>query len=421
MLAHSPPFPLIIDYDEQIQHLSAEDEDGIILALSHRDRVQCIYLLLHAPRLSKLISAIDHEFPALMFLRLGTPTRHDTRMALPSTFEAPLLRYLILTHFASPIGYSFLATAIGLVILSLEWIHPSIYPHPNDVLQHLSLLPKLEELHISFRSAIPNRDIERQLFHTPVITQVIHPNLRVFNFGGVSGFLEAILPHMAAPLLEVFRVQFFNQLSFSVPDLQNFIMTAKKLRFSHVKFIFHHEVVAMFAYAHIEAGGWNCFSFTVPYRHLDWQVSSVTQICKALKQLFSEVVDLTLDCKGHSLSSEWHNQADRTKWRELLGCFRHVKILRVHNGLVGELSRCLQSDGEPSPSLEVLPELKELVCPAGYVDDKTFSPFIYECEVPGQPISLIGKAYPVGRTRFAIDFSRGVTHIEPDPLAEPLP
>jgi len=417
MLAHSPPFPLIIDYDETIQHLSAEDEEGIILALGHRNRVRCIYLSLHVPLLSKLISALDEDFPALMFLCLGTPAQHDTRIALPPTFEAPHLRYLMLTHFTSPIGYSFLSTAIGLVILSLEWIHPT-YPHANDFLQYLSLLPQLDELHISFRSAVPNRDIERQLLHTPVITPVTHPHLRLFDFVGVSGFLEAVLTHMAAPLLETFRVQFFNQLNFSVPHLQNFMMTAEKLRFSRAEFTFHHEAVVMFAYAHVEAGS-NNFCLAVPCNYLDWQVSSGTQISKDLNRLFSEVVNLTLDYRGHTSSSDWHNEADGTQWRELLGSFRNVKILRVHGGLVGELSRSLQSDGEPSPSLEVLPELKELVCPAGYVDDKTFAPFIHEREVAGQPVRLIGKASPTGHRRYRLYSSSGVTHVEPDP--DPLP
>jgi hypothetical protein len=324
----------------------------------------------------------------------------------------------MLTHFASPIGCPFLSTAMGLVILSLEWIHPSTYPHPNDFLQHLSLLSQLEDLNISFRSAVPNRDIERQLLHTPVITRVTHPNLRVFDFVGVSGFWEAVLPHMAAPLLETFGVKFFNQLSFSVPHLQTFMMTAEKLRFSRAVFIFHHEAVAIFTYAHVEARS-NNFSIVLPCRYLDWQVSSVTQISKVLDQLFSEVVDLTLDYREHTSSSEWHNQADRTHWRELLGTFRNVKILRVHDGLVGELSRSLQSDGKPSPSLEVLPELKELVCPAGCVDDKTFAPFIHEREVAGQPVSLIGKASPVGHTHYKLYSSIGETYIGPDP--GPLP
>jgi hypothetical protein len=204
----------------------------------------------------------------------------------------------------------------------------------------------------------------------------------MFDFVGVSGFLEAILPHMDAPLLETFRVQFFNQLSFSVPHLQNFMVTAENLRFSSAQFIFHHEAVVMFAYAHVEAGS-NSFCLVVPCKYLDWQVSSVTQISKDLKQLFSEVVDLTLDYRVDTSSSEWHNGADRIRWRELLGSFMNVKLFYVDSGLVGELSQCLQSDGEPSPSLEVLPKLKELVCPAGCVDDKTFSPFIHEREVAG--------------------------------------
>jgi hypothetical protein len=413
MLAHSPPFPLIICYKESSQHLSAEDEEGIMLALGHRNRVRCIFLLLDVPRLSRLISAIDDEFPALIFLRLGTPTRHDTRVALPPAFEAPHLRYLLFTHIASPMRHSFLSSAIGLVILWLEWIHPSTYSHPNDFLQHLSLLPQLDTIHISFRSAVPNRDINRQLLHTPVITHVTHPNLRLFEFTGVSGFLEAVLANMAAPLLETFRVHFFNQLSFSVPHLQNFTMTAEELRFSRAKFVFHHKAVAMLAYADVKVGSSN-FSLEVPCRYLDWQVSSVTDISKDLKQLFSEVADLTLDYREHLSSPERHNQADHTQWRELLGVFRNVKTLRVHNGLVGELSRSLQSDGEPSPSLEVLPELKELVCPAGCIDDKTFAPFINEREDTGQPVSLIVKAFPVGRTPYMHHSSSGVTHIEPD-------
>ena len=145
----------------------------------------------------------------------------------------------------------------------------------------------------------------------------------------------------------------------------------------------------------------------------------MTQISQNLKQSLSEVVDLTLDYREHTLSPEWHNQADRTQWRELLGSFRNVRILRVHNGLVGELSRCLQSEGEPSPNLEVFPELKKLVCPVECVDDKTFSPFIHEHEAAGRPVSLIGNASPVGHTRYTFTSSSGVTHIEPDP--DPLP
>jgi hypothetical protein len=49
MLAHSPPLPLIIQYDDEDSDLTAEDEQGIMFALKHRDRVQRIYLAMPVP------------------------------------------------------------------------------------------------------------------------------------------------------------------------------------------------------------------------------------------------------------------------------------------------------------------------------------------------------------------------------------
>jgi hypothetical protein len=83
----------------------------------------------------------------------------------------------------------------------------------------------------------------------------------------------------------------------------------------------------------------------------------------------------------------------------------------VHKGLVGELSDSLCSEGE---SLQLLPEMKELICPSGSVDDNTFTPFIREREVAGQPVKLIEKAFPVGRANYKFDSSTGPVHIQSD-------
>jgi hypothetical protein len=66
--------------------------------------------------------------------------------------------------------------------------------------------------------------------------------------------------------------------------------------------------------------------------------------------------------------------------------------------------------------LELLPELTELVCPAGSVNDKTFSAFIDEREVADQPVKLIGETSPVGRSKYMFYTSTGISHIDPDPL-----
>jgi hypothetical protein len=415
MLAHSPPLPLIIDHNDENQDLTAEDEEGILFALQHRDRVCRISLWMPVSSLQKVITAIHDEFPILEILDIAPQTKHDTRLTLPSTFEAPHLRYLMLDHLTSPIGSRLLATATGLVRLFLRWIHPSTYPHPNHLLQPLSLLPQLERLEIGFSSPVPNRDLERQLLNTPIITYATLPNLHFFVFWGVSAYLEALLPHMATPGLETFSIHFFNQLTFSVPQLLQFMTTTENLRFSSAEFIFHHRAISVM----LSPVGATPIHSTVEVLcgFLDWQVSSMTQIFNILSPSLSTVVDLTLVHEERTLSSEGHNQADRTQWRELLGSFKNVKTIRVHEGLVAEVSRSLRLDGEPP--LELLPELNELICPQGSRDDRTFAAFIHERELASQPINLIEEAFPVGRFNYRFYTPSGVVNFSTDTVPPP--
>ncbi len=410
MLTHSPPLPLIIDYNYENHDLTPEDEEGILLALQHRDRVCRIALWMPVPSLQKLVTAIDDEFPVLEFLDIVPSAKHNTPLVLPSTLEAPHLRHLCLEHFASLIGSRSLVIATGLVRLVLRWIYSSTYPHPNHLLQPLSLLLQLEELEIGFFSPVPNRDLERQLLNTPIITYVTFPNLHWFTFWGVSAYLEALLPHMTTPLLERLDIHFFNQLSFFVPHLLQFATTTGNPGYSNAEIIFYHRAVYVWLFSPV--AGPVYFAVEVTCGHLDWQVSSMTQIFNILSPLSSMVVNLSLVYGEHTLSSEDHNQADRTQWRELLGSFRNVKTLRVHDCLVGEVSRSLRLDGEPP--LELLPELNELVCPPESRDDRSFTSFIHEREVAGQPIKLIEDAFPVGHIDREFITSSGSVYFSTD-------
>ena len=416
MLVHSPPLPLAIIHYNRHYGLTAADEEGIILALQHRNRVQRITLHMSVMSVQKLVTAMDGEFPALKVLDIWPPAQHNTPLTLPPTFRAPQLRLLWLAHCTSPIGSPFLTSAVGLVTLILGWIHPSTYPHPNRLLQSLSLLPQLERLDIGFRSPVPSREIEWQQLQTPITTQITLFNLHRFHFWGISTYLEALLPHMTTPPLKVLSVHFFNQLSFPVPRLLQFMMTTERPRFRTAWLLFCHEAVLVFIYPPVGTDFLH-FYVQIECKHFDWQASSVIQIFRTLHPLFVSVIDLTLDYRQHTLSSEWHNQVNRNLWRELLGSFRNVETLRVHKGLVGEVSGCLQLDGEP-PS-ELLPELKELICPIGSADDRTFTAFIHVREVAGQPVKLIGETFPVISRTYVLETSTGMTYIEPDP--EPLP
>ena len=408
MLAHSPPLPLIIDHGDKNHELTAEDEKGIMFALQHRDRVRCIYLEKPVPCLQKLVKAMGHQFPMLEYLHIAPPTEQGAPLVLPSTFEAPQLRILVLKQVASPIGSPLLTTSISLVRLSLRWVHPLTNLYPNHLFQALSHLPQLQNLMITFSSPVPDPEIERQLSRMPMITHITLPNLRALTFRGVSAYLGPLLSHMNAPLLDMLSFTFLSQLSCSVPHLGQFVMTTVNLRSSRVKFLFYHEAVAVFMHRSVSAYS-PTLVFQIGCDHLDWQVSSVAQMFNVLSPFCSTVVDLTLDYRSHTLSSEPHNQADRTRWRELLGSFRNVETLRIHDGLVGELSRFLALNGEPHS--EILPKLKTLVCPIGSRDDRTFATFLHDREVAGLPIDIIEDAYPPGKIKYRLEKSAGVEYI----------
>ena len=188
MLAHSPPFPLIIDY----RHPGSNERDGIILALGHRDRVRRICLQMLVSNLQELIVSINEEYPVLEYLIVDPPMGdRSTALILPETLKAPRLRHLQLERVALPMGSPLFTTAVGLVTLCLSMGHPSTDFHPNVLLHWLSfMMPQLEKLSISILHPVANEDAEMQPMHAPIMTHITLPSLNWFEFYGDSAFLE---------------------------------------------------------------------------------------------------------------------------------------------------------------------------------------------------------------------------------------
>jgi hypothetical protein len=386
MLAHSPPLPLVIDYNKT--DITAEDEEAIILALEQRDRVRRIRFGILVLKLQKLIMAIDGEYPILEYLILvDRPEDKSTVLILPETLQTPHLRHLAIDC-SIPIRPPLLGTATGLVTLHLALYHPSTCFQPTVLLRCLSLMPQLEILVIFFHFAVPNRDVERQLMRAPITTHVTLPNLRLFVFQAVGAYSEAVLSRITAPRLENFRICYPKQLTFSVPELLQFMGRTENLRFDRATFNFSSERIYVDLYPPETNMPVYAFSVIVDCWHLDWQVSSVAQILNAFSQIFSTVEDLILAHEVHSRSSEEHNEVDRTDWRKLLRSFSNVKTLRVHRGLVEELSRCLRLDDGEHP-LELLPELQELTYSGSGNAGDAFTPFIDVRRNAGRPVTLI--------------------------------
>jgi hypothetical protein len=68
MLAHVPPLPIVVDYCYENRKVTAQDVEGILLALRRRRRVRRIRLQMPTSDLKKVVVAMVGEFPMLEYL-----------------------------------------------------------------------------------------------------------------------------------------------------------------------------------------------------------------------------------------------------------------------------------------------------------------------------------------------------------------
>jgi len=376
MLAHSPPLPLVIDYLDEDCNITAEDKEGVSLALKQPTRIRCIRLVMSFQDLQKFVMAIDDELPILEYLIMGS--EGGATLVFPETIQAPRLRHLHLTGVALPMGSRLLATAVGLVTLFLFVDDSSTYLNPNSLLQWISPLSQLDTL------MIMNRDVEAQLSHIPTITHATLPNLRTLCLQGVSAYLDSLICQIATPRLKKLYIMFFGQLTFSIPCLVRFMNPTenKRLRFDIAKFEFSDDV---------ETEEGRCFfKISGDCLRLNGHISFMAQIVDALSQAFSAVETLNLEHEEDSPSSEedFEVEVDRTEWHKLLRPFSNVKNLHINHGLVEEFSRyLLLYDGDLPPGL--LPELQQLKYSRSSNVDAGFTSFVNARQNAGYPVSLV--------------------------------
>jgi hypothetical protein len=386
MIAHSPPLPLSIHYSVDGfagREITAEDESGIFLALSQRDRVRRIRFWM-LPNAGKFVTAMNDQFPSLERMYINSPI--EVPVALPATFQAPNLRHLELRTAFIPVGSPLLTTTTaGLVTLSLLNILASAYFSPSYILSQLSLMLQLERLVIDFESLVqvPSRDVEGQLHQTLDITTL--PNLRWFGFAGMRAYLEVLVARISAPLLNTLQVDLFGRPSCTDPRLSQFMQTSENLTISAVQITFGARTVLL----HAVPWKWDTpLMLEIKCGCLDWQIASVMQFFGTLSPILSVVEHVTMfSYQEYSRSSAWYSNVDRRQWRELLRPFANAKTIRVQGYLVDKIFRSLLSDDGGTP-LELLPNLEEVECSEGSDAQDALTTFLNERQVVGHPVSL---------------------------------
>jgi hypothetical protein len=389
-LGHLPPLPLVINYSDTARTMARKDEDNIRLGLQRPGHVRRVFLQAPFLSLRMWLQPMNQIFPRLGDLTLVSTTTEEMGLRLSETFQAPDLRRLSLHGISLPTGSQLLSSAIALSTLSLTHIGASCYFPPGHLVTQLQGLPHLEELSIGFAIPIPLPSSEGELLLPAQIPPVTLPTLRRLIFRGVDAYLENFVAQINTPLLERLNLTFFFDLTFTLVNLTEFIHRTEGFRCLVARVIFNKDGPSIDA-GHYEQWGIGRLSLHVNCEPLDWQIDSAAQVCIALGDVLSTVVELTLDLNVDGMPSDWEDTLDNTLWHELLLPFARVKKLHIGSSLTLELSQVLESVAGGSV-LELLQELEVQF----EVDNakRALSAFVETRESMGRPVHLLALPVP---------------------------
>ena len=353
-----PPLPLSIQ-----RIVRAGGVDDIVAVLERSNRVYNINLRNFERSDLEIISAVMQvPFPVLTFLDLWS--NGETMSALPDSFlggSAPRLEYLLLTGIPFPGLPKLLLSATQLFYLYLDNIPHSGYIPPEAIVTALSTLTRLRNLFLLFESPQSRPDPAHQ--RPPPPTHSILPNLECFGFKGDSEYVEVVMAHIDAPRLRDLYTTLFNDIVFDTPQLTQFISRTpimQAFKKAHVTFDGDAAAVKL---SSLEHGRYDPrLEVKIPCRGLDWQVSSLEQICASCLPPLP-TLDLHIDGNPH-YRQLWQGNVENAEWLQLLQPFTSVKNLYLSEEIAGRIVPALQ-ELVGDRATEVLPTLENIFLEEG--------------------------------------------------------
>ena len=351
-----PALPLFVRCNE-----TAENVDNILAVLEHSDRVCDIYLDFKGSDLEKLSAAMQVPFPELTFLRLWSNGK--TVSALPDSFlggSAPRLEDLELSSVPFPGLPKLLLSATHLDSLHLYDIPHSGYIPPEIIVTALSTLTRLESLSLRFESPQSLPDPAHQ--HLPPPTRSVLTNLRRFSFKGDSEYLEVVMAHIDAPQLFCLDTTLFNDIIFDTPQLTQFISRTPRMKALEKARVTFEGNAAAAELSSLTSGIYDKLEVRILCRELDWQVSSMVQVCTSC--LPSQLtLDLHIDGNPH-YRQHWQANVENALWLRLLHPFTSVEKLYLSEEIARRIVPALQ-DLVGERATEVLPTLESIFLEEG--------------------------------------------------------
>jgi len=213
---------IVVQYGDDASgiQVSPNNEDDVIAALEHPDRVCHVRLCIMGSQLGKITTAMQEPFP--MLTRLSISSSNGNVPVIPSGFlggSALCLQEFELYGVPFPALPTLLLLASDLVKLKLRNLPPAGYISPKTMVAHLATLPKLEILYIGFQ--LPDSRPDRKLL--PPVTRTALPALKHLSFSSVCGYLEDFVARIGAPQLDSVVIFYSAIVEFEVPQLSKFI------------------------------------------------------------------------------------------------------------------------------------------------------------------------------------------------------
>ena len=352
-----PALPLVVWCNDDYP---IENVDNIVAVLERSNRVRQVYLRdVSSFHLSKIWPAMRKRFPKLTHLELLLNEKEKTVAVLPNSFlrgYVPCLKALEFDRIPFPGLPRLLLSATHLVHLFLHDIPHSGYFSPEAMAIALSALTRLEFLLLQFQS--PQSCPDWASRRPPPRTRFVLRSFQKIWFRGVSEYLDDLVARIDAPKLYILDMIFFNQIIFDTPQVIQFIsrnLTLKPLKNAHVIF----DVGVASVNIVVSSSSWGKkLKMEIACEELDWQVSSLEQICTWCLPPLSMLKDLRI--YGDPLrKSEKQDNIENALWLELLQPFTTVENLYLSEGSARRIMPALQELA--GGRTEVLPALKNLL------------------------------------------------------------
>ncbi len=347
-----PAVPIVVQYGGS--HTSdlptLEDEDNIMAALKHSDRVVSIRLTITRPLL-KTFSGQFSELEELVLLPLNNAV-----LALPTAFQwGSRLRTLHLTGVAIPSLPQLLSRSHGLVDIQLHDIPNVGHLSPEAFANALSGMNQLRSLSVQSIS-LSHRDY--LALPPPSGKRTTLPALTTFKYRGISTYLDCLVARIDAPHLEDADLTFFSQSTFDASQLGPFIDRTGIVKLHGRASIRSSENTISICFT--DPGASTLLGLEIPCEQLDGQLSSMTQICRQFSPFLFHIEDLDINTSRRTVEEDNLDVDSEDlveRWPALIRLFRGVERLCLDGKTATNILRRLrEADGETCllPALQIL-------------------------------------------------------------------